>query len=259
MTSEPNRYFIRLSYLGTNYHGWQIQPNALSVQELLQDALSLILRQKITVMGAGRTDTGVHAREFYAHFDSGMTQEEATSKKLSFKLNRILPPDVAISEVIPVRPNAHARFDAVSRAYHYHIATKKDPYCVNTAWLVERELDIDAMKKSAEILFAHTNFASFSRSNTQVKTFDCRIMKADWRQQDHLIVFEIRANRFLRNMVRALVGTMVDVGLGKLRPEAFQEIILSQNRRSAGYSAPARGLHLYKIDYPEDIFVERVC
>ncbi len=258
MSSELNRYFIRLSYLGTNYHGWQTQPNAVSVQELLQDTLGLVLRQKTTVTGAGRTDTGVHARDFYAHFDTTLSATEVNDKQLCFKLNRILPPDIAVSDILPVSATAHARFDAVSRTYQYFIATKKDPYNANTAWLFERYLDIGAMKKSTEILFKHTNFASFSRSNTQVKTFDCQIMKAEWRQQDHLIIFEIRANRFLRNMVRALVGTMVDVGLGKLTPEAFEEIVLSQDRRNAGYSAPAKGLHLFEIAYPEAIFVERV-
>ncbi len=258
MEETKNRYFIKMAYIGTNYHGWQIQPGSISVQEVLQEALGKLLGSSISVMGAGRTDTGVHARCFCAHFDSLHSVEEIKQKQIRYKLNRMLPADIAINEIWAVRENAHARFDAISRTYQYFIATKKDPYNANTAWLFERDIDIGAMKKSAEILFKHTNFASFSRSNTQVKTFDCQVMKAEWRQQDHLIIFEIRANRFLRNMVRALVGTMVDVGLGKLTPEAFEEIVLSQDRRNAGYSAPAKGLHLFEIAYPEAIFVERV-
>ncbi len=259
MSSEQNRYFIRLSYIGTNYHGWQVQPNALSIQELLQDALSLILRHDTPVVGAGRTDTGVHARCFYVHFDTPHSAEEIKQMQIRYKLNRILPADIAIDDLWAVKENAHARFDAISRTYHYHICTQKDPYKTETTWLYERQLNVKAMQKSADILLNHTNFASFSRSNTQVKTFDCNIIQAFWHQEEHLITFEIKANRFLRNMVRALVGTMVGAGLGKLTPEAFEEIILSQDRSNAGYSAPAKGLHLHTIDYPENIFVERVC
>lgn len=259
MSSERNRYFIRLSYIGTNYHGWQIQPGSISVQEVLQEALGKLLGNNISVIGAGRTDTGVHARCFYAHFDTLHSAEEIKKKQICYKMNRMLPTDISINEVWAVKENAHARFDAFSRTYHYYICTRKDPYKAETAWLYERKLDVNAMQTSAKILFKHTNFASFSRSNTQVKTFDCTIMKAEWHQEERIITFEIEANRFLRNMVRALVGTMVDVGLGKLTPEAFERIILSQDRRNAGYSAPARGLHLHEIEYPNAIFLERLC
>lgn len=259
MSSERNRYFIRLSYIGTNYHGWQIQPCSISVQEVLQEALGKLLGSSISIIGAGRTDTGVHARCFYAHFDTLHSAEEVKKMQICYKLNRMLPADIAIDELWVVKDNAHARFDAISRTYHYYICTKKDPHQAETAWLFERKLNISAMQKSANVLFRHTNFASFSRSNTQVKTFDCSIMKAKWHQTDNQIIFEIKANRFLRNMVRALVGTMVDVGLGKLTPANFEEIIVRRNRCSAGYSAPARGLHLHEIQYPNDIFVERLC
>ena len=257
MNNEQNeyRYFLRLSYLGTNYHGWQIQPGSVSVQELLQDALSLILRTKIGVTGAGRTDTGVHAAVFYAHFDSIHCPESIREMQLAFKVNRILPPDIAVHDILPVVIDAHARFSATSRTYQYHICTKKDPYRAGISWLYERELDLKTMQEAAKRLFHHNDFASFARSNTQVKTTICNIEQASWTQKDHIITFAVKADRFLRNMVRAMVGTMIDVGLGKHTPDGFEQIMLARDRRKAGKSAPACGLHLTGIEYPRELFI----
>ncbi len=255
MPESFHRYFLRLSYLGTNYHGWQIQPGSITVQELLQDALSLVLREKTSVLGAGRTDTGVHAKVFFGHFNSILKAEDINKMQLQFKLNRILPPDIAVHDIMPVIPEAHARFDATSRTYQYFIASTKDPYQSKFSWLLERNLDVDKMQEAAKRLFLHKDFASFARSNTNVKTNDCKIYKAHWEQQNHILKFEIQADRFLRNMVRAIVGTLVDAGLGKITADDFETIIMSKDRRKAGYSAPACGLHLTGIEYPTNIFL----
>ena len=255
MPESQYRYFLRISYLGTNYHGWQIQPGSITVQELVQDAFSLILRENTSVMGAGRTDTGVHAKVFYAHFDSRHTAEDFNKLQLQFKVNRILPPDIAVHEIIPVIPEAHARFHAISRTYQYFIALQKDPYQSQLSWLLERKPDVGKMQEAAKRLIQHTDFASFARSNTNVKTNDCKIHKALWEQQNHMLKFEIRADRFLRNMVRAIVGTSVDVGLGKITPDDFETIIRSKDRCKAGYSAPACGLQLTGIEYPQEVFL----
>ena len=249
------RYFLRLSYLGTNYHGWQIQPGSITVQELLQEALSLVLRDKTAVLGAGRTDTGVHAKVFYAHFDSHYPCKEIMQMQLHFKLNRILPLDIAVHEIIPVIPEAHARFHATNRTYQYFISRQKDPYESQFSWLLERKLDVGKMQEAAMRLLNHKDFASFARSNTNVKTNDCEIYQAFWKQQNHLLKFEIQADRFLRNMVRAIVGTLVDAGLGKITADDFETIILGKDRRKAGYSAPACGLHLTGIEYPQHIYL----
>lgn len=254
MKSE-NRYFLRLSYLGTNYHGWQIQPGSITVQELLQDALSMVLRSKVSVLGAGRTDTGVHARVFYAHFDCLYEVSEIADMQLQFKLNRILPPDIAVHDVIPVVSDAHARFDAVSRTYLYQIASCKDPYQAQFSWLLERKLDLVKMQYAADILMQYTDFGCFARSNTNVKTNDCKVYKASWEKEGEMLLFKIQADRFLRNMVRAIVGTTVDVGLGKISTDDFHRIIQSKDRCQAGYSAPACGLHLVNIAYPVNIFL----
>ena len=255
MPESHYRYFLRLSYLGTHYHGWQIQPESVTVQELLQDAFSLVLRNKTVLLGAGRTDTGVHATVFYAHFDSCFSYEEITQMQLQFKVNRILPPDIAVHEVLPVNPEAHARFHATSRTYKYFIALQKDPYQSQFSWLLERKLDLDKMQEAALRLLDHKDFSSFARSNTNVKTNDCQIYQAFWEQHNHILKFEIRADRFLRNMVRAIVGTLVDAGLGKITADDFETIILSRNRSNAGYSAPACGLHLTDIQYPSNIWL----
>lgn len=249
------RYFLRMSFDGTAYNGWQIQNNAGSVQKETEHALSVLLQQDIAVMGAGRTDTGVHARIFYAHFDCTNTPESLRKMNLLYKLNRILPADIAIQELLPVKADAHARFDALHRTYTYIICNSKDPFYTGRAWMMERPLQIESMQNAANILTTYSDFSSFARSNTQTKTNLCDIMFARWEQQDHLLFFEIRANRFLRNMVRAIVGTLVDVGLQKLDEAGFRAIIESRDRSRAGYSAPGCGLYLSGIDYPPDIFI----
>lgn len=246
------RYFIRLSYKGTNYHGWQIQPNAISVQEELNKALSTVLNQSINVVGCGRTDTGVHASDFMAHFD--LPQDfPIDSKKLIFKLNRFLPHDISIMDLYRVKDEAHTRFDAVSRTYHYKITKNKDPFRMESHWKIQYELDIDKMNEAAKILFDYIDFTSFSKLHTDAKTNNCKIYQAEWNESDDEIIFTIKADRFLRNMVRAIVGTLVEVGRGKMNMDEFRKVIESKNRSKAGTSVPGHGLFLAKIDYPNGL------
>ncbi|WP_418263784.1 tRNA pseudouridine(38-40) synthase TruA [Flavobacterium faecale] len=241
------RYFIKLAYNGTPYHGWQYQPNAASVQETLNKALSILLHSEINVMGAGRTDTGVHAREMYAHFDYDKTID---SPKLVHKLNSFLPKDIAIFNITAVSDEAHCRFDATKRTYEYHINTVKDVFLPEQSWYLNQKLDVALMNEAAKLLFNHTNFQSFSKVNTDVNTFDCTIFEAKWQENGTKLIFTISANRFLRNMVRAIVGTLVNVGLHKITLYDFEKIIESRNREKAGFSVPAHGLYLTKIVYP---------
>lgn len=245
------RYFIELSYKGTFFHGWQIQPNAVSVQETLEKALSLLLRVPISIVGAGRTDTGVHAKYIAAHFETEVPFE---SKKLIFKLNSYLPETIAIQDIFKVMPEAHARFDALTRAYEYRIVRRKNPFETENAYYLNGHLDIEAMNESAAALLKYTNFKCFSKSKTDVKTYNCELFYAKWEQQGDLLLFKISANRFLRNMVRAIVGTLIDVGLGKLTINDVHRIIASENRSEAGYSVPAKGLYLTEVTYPESIY-----
>jgi len=241
------RYFIKLAYNGTAYHGWQYQPNAASVQEVLNNGLSVILNSEISIMGAGRTDTGVHASQMYAHFDCELSID---SKQLVHKLNSYLPKDIVIYDVFLVHDEAHARFDATKRTYEYHINTFKNPFLQELSWYFHQQLDLDLMNEAAKRLFNHTDFQSFSKVNTDVNTFDCTIHEAYWKLEDGKVVFTISANRFLRNMVRSIVGTLVNVGLGKITVADFNKIIESKNRDKAGFSVPAHGLYLTKIEYP---------
>lgn len=241
------RYFIKLAYNGTPYHGWQIQPNASSVQETLNQAFSVLLKSEICLMGAGRTDTGVHARQMYAHFDF---ETPLDIPKLLYKLNSYLPEDIVIYDIIPVSQEAHCRFDATKRTYEYHINTIKDPFLKEKSWYFSQYLDLEIMNKAAELLFKHTDFQCFSKVNTDVNTFDCTIFEAYWKQEGSSLIFTISANRFLRNMVRSIVGTLVTIGLQKITLEDFNDIILSKNREKAGFSVPAHGLYLTKIEYP---------
>ena len=250
------RYFIEFAYKGTKYHGWQMQPNAISVQEILTAALALILNTPINLVGAGRTDTGVHAKQMFAHFDF---ETEIDSPQLVHKLNSFLPKDIVVYAVFPVHNEAHARFDATKRTYEYHINTFKDAFLQEQSWYYHQELDVDLMNEAAKILLKHTDFQCFSKVNTDVNTFDCEIFEAYWtqgnaelgtvKQENNHLVFTISANRFLRNMVRAIVGTLVYVGLRKITLEEFNAIILSKDRDKAGFSVPAHGLYLTKIDY----------
>ena len=248
------RYFIYLSYDGARYHGWQIQPNGVSVQEVLQNALSTLLRQPIEVTGAGRTDAGVNASLMVAHFDFEAESSSAEIGKIVNRLNRFLPPDIAIHKIVPVRPDAHARFSATSRTYHYYIMTEKSPFTRHYAYRFPQPLDIDLMNEAAQTLFDYTDFTSFSKLHTDVKTNNCRIMQAKWEMTPNLR-FTITADRFLRNMVRAIVGTLIDVGRGILTIEEFREIIEKKDRCSAGTSVPGNALFLADITYPDNLFL----
>lgn len=241
------RYFIEFAYNGKNYNGWQQQPNAPSVQETLGKALSVLLRDKIEIMGAGRTDTGVHAKQMFAHFD---VENSLDLDFLKAKLNSYLPKDIAILNIHTVSDDAHARFDAVKRTYEYHINTIKDVFDEQLSWYCHQKLNLDQMNQAAKMLFNFSDFQCFSKVNTDVKTFQCKIMEAHWTQIDNKIIFTIAADRFLRNMVRAIVGTLVEIGIGKINIEDFRKIIESKNRNEAGPSAPAHGLFLTKVEYP---------
>lgn len=241
------RYFIEFAYNGKNYHGWQSQPNASSVQETLGKALSVILRSEIELMGAGRTDTGVHAKQMFAHFDFEKTLE---NDFLVNKLNAYLPKDIVIYKIIPVAEEAHARFDAAKRTYEYHIHTYKNAFENESSWYHHQHLDLEKMNKASEILFDHEDFQCFSKSNTDVKTYNCKIVEAHWERNNEKIIFTISADRFLRNMVRAIVGTMVEIGSGKKNIDDFKKILESKDRNQAGPSAPAHGLYLTQVKYP---------
>lgn len=250
------RYFIDLSFNGTAYHGWQVQPNAISVQQMLAEALATLLKEDTELTGSGRTDTGVHALNYTAHFQTLNSPEQINEMDLVYKLNRILPHDIAIQQIRQVKPDAHARFSALSRSYDYIICRKKDPFMVNRAWLMERPLDYDSMQEVSQKLLQYEDFESFSRSNTQVNNYLCNVSSASWRQEGHLWIFNIEANRFLRNMVRAIVGTLADVGLKKISPSQFDAIVESKNRSNAGYSVPGCGLYFLGAEYEDGIFVK---
>jgi len=248
------RYFLKLSYVGTLYHGWQIQANTPdTIQEIMNIRYSSILGEKINMIGCGRTDTGVHAREFYAHLELEQTDIMADYEKWMYKFNVVLPHDISIQQIIPVAPNAHARFGATSRTYQYFIHHKKDAFLLNRSYYCPNDLNLQEMNKAAKLLFNYSDFTSFSRARTQVKTNLCSIMQAEWMEIENGLVFTIKANRFLRNMVRAIVGTMVDIGKGKLTMEDFGRIIENKDRSAAGFSAPACGLYLMKVLYKEGI------
>ena len=244
------RYFAELSYLGKNYHGWQIQPNAISVQEVVQKSLSTILRTPIEVVAAGRTDAGVHASQMFIHFD---TEINIDSEVYCYKMNALLPDDIVFHKIFPVNKEAHTRFDAIKRSYEYRILLGRSPFTIDTEWQINQQLNIDAMNQAAKYLLDFTNFKCFSRSKTDVRTYNCNITRAEFVLNGNQLVFHISADRFLRNMVRAIVGTLYAVGLGKMMPEAIKEIINSKERSNAGVSAPAHGLFLTEIIYPENI------
>ena len=241
------RYFIRLSYDGTQYHGWQVQPNAVSVQQTLQDSLATLLREPVSVTGAGRTDTGVHARMMVAHFDSVQCID---GDQLAYKLNRLLPSDIAVQCIVAVPAEAHARFSATCRTYHYWVYTHKDPFLRHYAARITFPLRFDLMNEAAEHLLSVRDFTSFSKLHTDAKTNICHVTRAHWEEvEPGLWRFEIAADRFLRNMVRAIVGTLVDVGRGKITLAEFDHIIACKDRCSAGDSMPGHALALVRIDY----------
>jgi len=244
------RYFIELSYNGKAYHGWQIQPNAISIQEVLEKGLSTLLKEPIATMGAGRTDAGVHATQLFAHFD---TETLFDIKTLIYKLNSFLPEDIAIKSIFKVKANSHARFHATSRQYLYRIALEKNPFNKEQTFLLKPKLNIDKLKAATKILLDYKDFQCFSKSNTDVKTYHCNIMKAEWSLVENELHFIIKADRFLRNMVRAIVGTLINIGIGKIEVETLHDIIKSKNRSEAGFSVPAHALYLTKIEYPDSI------
>lgn len=271
------RFFVYLSYDGAQYHGWQVQPNGVSVQEVVQNALSTLLRETIGIVGAGRTDTGVNARRMVAHFDcsekaavvvmqdkpecAALSLEELSceivavaAKTFIRKLNKILPPDIAVHKVFPVKADAHARFDAISRTYNYYISTDKSPFCRHYSYRFPQPLDFSLMNEAARCLFDYTDFTSFSKLHTDVKTNNCRIMKAEWTQiSDIEWVFTIKADRFLRNMVRAIVGTLLEVGRGRMSVGEFCRIVEKKDRCAAGSSVPGNALFLADVEYPFDM------
>lgn len=241
------RYFIYFAYDGTNYHGWQIQPKDSSVQEVMQKGLSMVLRENIELVGAGRTDTGVHAEKMAAHFD---TDKEFDREKLVNKLNSLYPRDIVVFDIIPVSDDMHARFSATFRRYRYYIHTRKDPFSRQYSCELRFPLDFDLMNQAAQILLTYKDFGSFCKTHTDVKTTLCDVMKAEWvRIDDHRWYFEIQANRFLRNMVRAVVGTLIDVGRHRLTLDDFRNVIEGKNRCLAGESMPANALFLVEVGY----------
>lgn len=245
------RYFIYLCYDGSAYHGWQIQPNGISVQQCINKAVNLLLREGISVMGAGRTDTGVHAHLMIAHFD---TETEIECNAFADRLNKILPPDIAIYKVVKVNNGAHARFSPISRTYKYYVSTSKNPFERNYQWYLHFMPDIKLMNKAAELLLECNDFTSFCKLHSDNKTNICHISVAHWEKaEDNKLIFTIKADRFLRNMVRAIVGTLVDVGRCKITIDDFRRIIFEKDRCKAGSSAPAEGLFLYDIEYPAEI------
>lgn len=247
-----HRYFVNISYSGKGYVGWQIQPNGITIQEVLQNALSTILRQKIDIVGAGRTDTGVHAQQMFAHFDINNKLDD--SVELARRLNNLLPKDISVQGIHEVDNDAHSRFSALSRTYKYFITTKKDPFLFEYKYRVFFKPDIDKMNAMCEVFKEYNDFTSFSKLHSAAKTNVCHIYEAYWLQEGDDFVFTIKANRFLRNMVRAIVGTMLRIGKGALDEEGLRQIFDSKDRHSAGDSAPAHGLFLFNVEYPDNIW-----
>ncbi len=242
------RYFIRFSYLGAAYHGWQIQPNGITVQEVMQNAFSTILRSEVELVAAGRTDSGVHARCMVAHLD--LDSDVELTEMLIGKINSFLPQDIAIESAEKVAADTHARFDAVARRYEYHVITKKNVFLHDLAMRVNFPLDFEAMNAAAKVLLEYEDFTSFSKLHTDAKTNNCKVTFAEWREESegHWI-FTIEADRFLRNMVRAIVGTLLEVGRGKLDLSGFRQVIEAKNRGDAGVSVPGKGLYLLEVKY----------
>ena len=244
------RYFIELSYDGTPFVGWQRQSKGNSVQSCLEDALSILFRKPLNTVGAGRTDAGVHAYQLFAHVDL----DEQFDQDLTLRLNKLLPKEIAVHNIFSVNQDAHARYDAVSRSYRYQITKEKNPFLQKRSYQFAKQLDLDLMNQAAKILIFNKDFKCFSKSKTDVKTYICNIHHAYWQQNASELVFFIQANRFLRNMVRAIVGTLIEVGLGKISISDFEGILASRDRSQAGYSVPAHGLYLEKVSYPKHIF-----
>ena len=246
-----SRYFIHLAYEGSRYHGYQIQPHSDSVQQTLERCLGLKLGQTVSLTGCGRTDTGVHARNYYAHFD--LENAIGDLETLADQLNAFLPEDIVVYRIWPVPPESHARFDARSRTYHYYITRTKNPFHIHDAFYLYGKLDVEKMQQAANMLMDYEDFTSFSKVHTQVKTNNCKIMEAQWFERDGLLVFRIKADRFLRNMVRAIVGTLLEVGKGRMTLDEFRAVIERKDRCEAGISVPAHALFLEEIEYNPEI------
>lgn len=242
------RFFIEIAYRGTHYHGWQVQKNANSVQAEINKALSTILQTEVMVTGAGRTDTGVHAKQLFAHFEVSFDIDE---KVTLYKVNNFLPEDISCQNISPVKEDVHARFSAIARTYEYHITAKKNPFLTNAAYFFPHHLNLTLMNQAAKELLNYTDFSCFSKSKTDTFTNDCKITKAYWELKPDRLIFTISADRFLRNMVRAIVGTLLEIGQEKIALEDLQKIIESKNRSNAGQSVPAQGLYLVEVKYPE--------
>ena len=245
------RYFIDISYDGSNYHGWQIQPNADTVQHQINLAFSTILNEEINVLGAGRTDTGVHAKKMIAHFDTNQTID---FEKFKYRINGFLKNDISLNDIYKVKEDAHARFSAISRTYEYRVSRTKNPFSVNSYFLL-RDLDFQSMKKACKFLHGSHDYTSFAKLHSENYTNNCEVYIANWKEDENLLIFTIKANRFLRNMVRAIVGTLIEIGEGKISFSDIETILMSKDRAKAGYSVPANGLSLIDVEYPKEILI----
>ena len=245
------RYFIDISYDGSNYHGWQIQPNADTVQHQINLAFSTILNEEINVLGAGRTDTGVHAKKMIAHFD---TNQIIDFEKFKYRINGFLKNDISLNDIYKVKEDAHARFSAISRTYEYRVSRTKNPFSVNSYFLL-RDLDFQSMKKACKFLHGSHDYTSFAKLHSENYTNNCEVYIANWKEDENLLIFTIKANRFLRNMVRAIVGTLIEIGEGKISFSDIETILMSKDRAKAGYSVPANGLSLIDVEYPKEILI----
>ena len=245
------RYFIDISYDGSNYHGWQIQPNADTVQHQINLAFSTILNEEINVLGAGRTDTGVHAKKMIAHFDTNQTIDFV---KFKYRINGFLINDISLIDIYKVKEDAHARFSAISRTYEYRVSRTKNPFSVNSYFLL-RDLDFQSMKKACKFLHGSHDYTSFAKLHSENYTNNCEVYIANWKEDENFLIFTIKANRFLRNMVRAIVGTLIEIGEGKISFSDIETILMSKDRAKAGYSVPANGLSLIDIEYPKEILI----
>lgn len=250
MSKDNFRYFLEIAYKGTAYHGWQVQKNAVSVQAILHEKMEILLQEPILVTGAGRTDTGVHARQMFAHFDTDKLGTQIPEEKFIYSLNSLLPRDIAIKNITKVAKNAHARFDATERSYEYHIHFSKDPFLQEFSYYLHEKPDFKKMNLACQFLLGEQDFSCFSKSRTQVFTHICTIKKAEWIEKDDRFLFKITANRFLRNMVRAIVGTCLDIGLSDNSPHHMMDVINSKSRNQAGFSVPPHGLYLTQVKYP---------
>ncbi len=247
------RYFIQIRYLGTAYHGWQVQPNALTVQETIDERLSVLLQTEIRSVGCGRTDAGVHAHDFFLHIDLDFLLSKQACAEMVYKLNRFLPADIAVNDMFLVKPGIHSRFSAISRKYIYSISTSKNPFGIHTSWHYSYDLDVQKLQEAAARLMQYTDFAAFSKKDTDIIGTNCTLMESGWSETEHGLIYTVKANRFLRNMVRALVGTQLKIGKGLIKPEDLDTIVESRDRCRAGESVPAQGLSLVEVRYPDDI------